>query len=118
MTLFKQERGLHNIFKLLMRSSLMTRVVNLKHEDCDIRICRPGQWGNPFHIGRDGARAQVIEKYREWIMTQPKLLAQLHILKGKRLGCLCAPLACHGDVLVELCERAENVERTGINGAN
>jgi len=25
-------------------------------------------------------------------------------LKGKRLGCWCAPLPCHGDILRELCE--------------
>lgn len=82
----------------------MTKVVNLRHEFYDVRICRPGQWGNPFHIGRDGTREEVIEKYREWILTRPKLLIQLQFLKGKRLGCVCAPLACHGDVLVELVE--------------
>jgi len=82
----------------------MTKVVNLKHEFYDVRICRPGQWGNPFHIGRDGTREEVIEKYRKWILTQFNLLTQIHILKGKRLGCVCAPLACHGDVLVELVE--------------
>ena len=26
-------------------------------------------------------------------------------LRGKRLGCYCAPAKCHGDVLVELLER-------------
>lgn len=30
------------------------------------------------------------------------LLNDLHELKGKTLGCFCSPLACHGDVLVEL----------------
>ena len=25
-------------------------------------------------------------------------------LRGKRLGCVCKPKACHGDVLVELIE--------------
>lgn len=81
-----------------------TRVVNLRSEFCDVEICRPGQFGNPFIIGRDGDRATVIEKYKEWIKTQPKLLAQLPMLKGKRLGCYCAPLPCHGDVLVEMVE--------------
>jgi hypothetical protein len=79
-----------------------TFVINLRYEDCDIRICRPGQWGNPFRIGHDGTRKEVIEKYRKWILTQPKLLAQLYILKGKRLGCWCKPLPCHGDVLKEM----------------
>lgn len=43
-----------------------TRVVNINHgEFCDVKICRFGQWGNPFRIGRDGDRNEVIEKYRE-----------------------------------------------------
>ena len=86
---------------------MTTRVVNVKYEDYDVRICRPGQWGNPFYIGTDGTRAQVIEKYREWIMTQPQLLTQLPMLIGQRLGCYCTPLACHGDVLAELCNQEE-----------
>jgi hypothetical protein len=61
-------------------------------------------WGNPFKVGRDGTREEVIEKFRHWIQEQPFLMSQLHILKGKRLGCYCAPLPCHGDVLVELAE--------------
>lgn len=81
-----------------------TKVVNLRHDFCDVEICRPGQWGNPFLIGRDGTRAEVIEKYREWILTQPHLLAQLPMLRGKRLGCYCAPAPCHGDILIELIE--------------
>jgi hypothetical protein len=81
--------------------------VNLRYEFCDVEICRPGQWGNPFILGRDGTREAVIEKYREWIKTQPQLLAQLGWLKGQRLGCYCAPLPCHGDVLVELVEKID-----------
>lgn len=78
------------------------RVVNISNERCDVYIGRGGIWGNPFKIGRDGTRRDVIRKYRSWIATQPQLLAQLHTLHGKSLGCYCAPLPCHGDVLVEL----------------
>ena len=60
-------------------------------------------WGNPFHIGPD-SREEVIEKFRRWILGQPQLLARLPELKGKRLGCWCKPLACHGDVLAELAD--------------
>lgn len=70
----------------------------------DVYIGRPSKWGNPFAIGRDGTREQVIEKYRGWVMSQPHLMGALSQLKGKRLGCWCAPLACHGDVLKELAE--------------
>lgn len=82
----------------------MTTVVNMRDDFYDVSITRPGQWGNPFIIGVDGTHLEVIVKYREWIMTQPQLLAQLPMLKGKRLGCLCKPLPCHGDVLKELAE--------------
>ena len=82
----------------------MTKVVHCKREKYDIYIGRPSKWGNPFTMGRDGTREQVIEKYRRWIMTQPELLAALPELKGQVLGCWCKPKACHGDVLAELAD--------------
>lgn len=82
----------------------MNRVVHVKRDPYDVYIGRPGKWGNPFQIGRDGTREEVIRKYREWIMTQPELLAALPELRGKVLGCWCKPAACHGDVLKELAE--------------
>jgi hypothetical protein len=83
-------------------------VVHCKKAFYDVYIGRPSKWGNPFEIGRDGTRYEVIEKYRVWIQSQPKLLADLGELKGKVLGCFCAPLACHGDVLEQLAnERGE-----------
>jgi len=80
----------------------MTRVVHCKRAPYDVYIGRPSKWGNPFEIGRDGTREQVIEKYRAWILTQPHLMAALPELRGKVLGCWCAPKACHGDVLAKL----------------
>lgn len=79
-----------------------TRVVHCKRERYDVLIGRPSKWGNPFQIGKDGTREEVIAKYREWIQGQPELLAALPELQGKTLGCWCAPKPCHGDVLVEL----------------
>lgn len=79
----------------------------------DVYIGRPGPWGNPFVIGRDGDRAQVIAKYRTWLLNgvhknAPPAAAwayyHLYQLKGKTLVCWCAPEACHGDVLAELAE--------------
>ena len=46
-----------------MTSTRTTRVVHCKREPFDIYIGRPSKWGNPFVIGRDGNREQVIEKY-------------------------------------------------------
>jgi hypothetical protein len=72
----------------------------------DVYIGRPSKWGNPFVIGKDGDRSQVIAKYRAWVVTQPHLMTALPELKGKVLACFCAPLACHGDVLAELASKS------------
>ena len=81
-----------------------TRVVHLKKEPYDIRIDRATEFGNPFVIGRDGTRAEVILKYAEWVKTQPNILARLSELRGNTLGCWCKPLACHGDVLAAMAD--------------
>jgi len=78
------------------------RVVHCKQEAYDVYIGRPSKWGNPFAIGKDSTREQVIAKYRHWLISQTALIAALPELKGKTLGCWCAPQACHGDVLAEL----------------
>ena len=62
-----------------------------------------GRWGNPFVIGKDGTREEVIAKYREWLLAQPDLVAAARReLRGKDLLCFCAPKPCHGDVLLEV----------------
>lgn len=84
---------------------MTTHVVHWRKDPCDVRIDRGTIWGNPFHIGPDGTRSQVIAKYRAWILTQPQLLARLSELRGKTLGCWCKPAhLCHGDVLAELAD--------------
>lgn len=85
----------------------MTTVVHCKRDEYDVYVGRGSIWGNPFRIGRfplvnDGTRAEVIEKYEAYIRGRPDLLEQLPSLVGKRLGCYCYPLACHGDVLIKL----------------
>lgn len=81
------------------------KVVNCSKERCDVYIGRPSKWGNPFVIGKNGDRAEVIEKYRWWLMHSPELIDALPELKGKTLGCHCAPLPCHGDILLEMAEK-------------
>lgn len=69
----------------------------------DVYIGRPSKWGNPFVIGRDGDRAEVIAKYEAWLLSRPALMESARReLRGKRLGCYCAPLPCHGDVLARI----------------
>ena len=77
-------------------------VVHCKQSTYDVYIGRPSKWGNPFTIGVDGNRSEVIQKYRIWIKDQPDLLNELSELEGKTLGCWCSPKACHGDVLFEM----------------
>ena len=69
------------------------------------------KWGNPyshqvssFARYRVNTREEAIAAFREWIKTQPKLLAALDELKGQTLGCWCKPKKCHGDVLAELAD--------------
>jgi Domain of unknown function (DUF4326) len=61
-------------------------------------------WGNPFRIGKDGTREEVIAKFEAHILASPRLLARVHTLKGKRLCCWCAPKPWHGDVLARLAD--------------
>ena len=81
----------------------MTSVVHCKRDPYDVYIGRPGPYGNPFTIGKDGNREEVVEKYAEWVLTQPELLATIRTeLNGQVLGCFCAPKLCNGDIIVEL----------------
>jgi hypothetical protein len=91
----------------------MTTVVHCKgnktsHADY-VYIGRPSPWGNPFIIGRDGDRDQVITKFNNWINISKDPHAQwirdnIEQLRGKTLGCWCKPHACHGDVYLDILE--------------
>jgi len=92
---------------VIRTTTTTTRIVHCTKEPFDIYIGRPSKWGNTFKIGKDGSREHVIQKYRDWILANPNLMAQLPLeLKGKTLGCWCKPNACHGDVLAELADEA------------
>lgn len=73
-----------------------------------VNIMRGTPYGNPFVMGTHGDRAEVVEKFRQFLwgvirydVTWQDAVLELH---GKDLMCCCAPLPCHGDVL----ERASN----------
>lgn len=83
----------------------MATVVNKRTSPYDVYIGRGSIWGNPFRIGPDGTRADVIRKFTDYAQAKydsgewtDDMIKQL---KGKRLACYCAPLACHGDVLAK-----------------
>ena len=91
-----------------------TIVVNVKTDEYDINIGRtPGKtlhFGNPFPLTSDKPedRQKCIQRFSDWLFgrrfqdLEPErrkwIIDNLHKLKGKRLGCYCKPLDCHGDV--------------------
>ena len=84
-------------------------VVHCKRSDYDVYIGRPSKFGNPYSIGKDGSRSQVIKKYKEYLLSNPKLLEDCKKeLKGKVLGCWCKPYPCHGDILAEIANSEES----------
>ena len=67
------------------------------------------QWGNPFVMRSKSAaeRKRVVDEYKVWLLAQPDMVARARKeLKGKVLGCWCAPLPCHGHVLAAVANTA------------
>jgi hypothetical protein len=63
----------------------------------------PYDWSNPYKLGRGTDRATIIGRYEtEHLAKRSDLLERIPELRGKVLGCWCAPEACHGDVLARL----------------
>jgi Domain of unknown function (DUF4326) len=97
------------------RSAVTPRVVHCRREPYDVYIgravpsygLRASKWANPFRIDRDGTREEVIAKYERWLRSRPELIAALPELRGRVLGCWCAPEGCHGDVLARLANDEE-----------
>ena len=90
----------------------MPKVFNKKTDKVPenaVYIGRPSIFGNPFVVGVDGSRAEVIEKYRRLLALNTSLREQvIKQLKGKDLVCWCSPKPCHGDVLIEIAN-TENI---------
>lgn len=79
------------------------KVVNLRKEKYTVYIGRSSIFGNPFVIGGNGNRQEVINLYKHYAKQNIELLkAIFNLPKDSILGCYCKPLACHGDVIIEL----------------
>jgi len=59
------------------------------------------KWSNPFNVKKYG-RKQCLIEYEKYIRQTPTLINSLEELRGKELGCWCAPEDCHGHILVKL----------------
>jgi hypothetical protein len=97
----------------------MPRVLNYKRDDLlpgAVYIGRPilglphSKWGNPYKIGRDGTREEVIDKFERHLYDSG-LINQIHELRGRDLVCWCAPEPCHGDVLLRLANATGSIRR-------
>ena len=77
-----------------------------------VYVGRPSALGNPFLVGRDGTREDVIARYRRWLRAQwrqrgaarrelERLAAKYQRDRQLTLLCWCAPLPCHADVVRE-----------------
>lgn len=69
-----------------------------------IYVGRPSTHGNPFVIGRDGTREEVVARYeqvfKKKIETDPKFVAATDALQtASALVCWCAPELCHADII-------------------
>jgi hypothetical protein len=78
----------------------MPKVLNKKkdfiHPDA-VYVGRGSPWGNPYRLGIDGTRTEVIDKFVKNVL--PDL--DVSMLKGKDLVCFCAPKSCHADYILD-----------------
>lgn len=89
----------------------MTTVIHVKdrtYASNEVYIGRPSIWGNPFKIGKNATREQVIKLYEEYLKKHPALMKQLPDLVDKVLVCWCKPEACHGDILAKYANELSN----------
>lgn len=78
-------------------------------------VGRTTVFANPFVIGQDGSREEVLAKYRDFLIAVPCLRALIRQrLKGQDL--VCSPQDCHFDVLLEIAN-AEEAEVSGERNA-
>lgn len=84
-----------------------TTVVNLNKSPYDVYIGRAGHgqsgyFGNPYN---ELSRTENVHLFREYfykrLKTDREFSKRVDKLRGKRLGCFCAPLLCHGNVIAE-----------------
>ena len=71
-----------------------------------VSIMRPSIFGNPFIIGKDGDRDEVVEKFKTYFLdkvandpTYRQALFELYE-SGDDIYCCCSPQRCHGDYIV------------------
>lgn len=93
----------------------MRRTKGWRKPEGVVYVGRPGKWGNPFPIGKEGPFGRVapdaagaVGFFRD-MLDDPEMRAaagypeDMSDLRGKDLGCWCRlGDPCHGDVLIEV----------------
>ena len=77
----------------------MPKVYNVHNCDAPsdaVYIGRGSLYGNPFHLGKDGTRTEVIKRFCDEILPNLDVSA----LEGKDLVCFCKPKSCLGDAIL------------------
>jgi uncharacterized protein DUF4326 len=90
------------------------RVVHCRREAYDKYVGRPSLLGNPFYIGPDGTREEVIAKHRKYTIERMEhdieFRNEVMDCKDKVLGCWCHPLPCHAWTYIELANQTSSKE--------
>ena len=71
----------------------------------EVSVQRSSPWGNPYHIGRDGTREEVIEKFRKLAYSAGQKVWRNRVhteLADKVLVCCPEGLSCHREILYEI----------------
>lgn len=104
---------------------MTTTVVNLRAEPYDVYIGRAGQgqdgyFGNPIRLANyynQTERERVLGQYAEYfnrrVDADVEFARRVLALRGKRLGCFCKPMRCHGDVMAAWIDSAICAEGCG-----
>ncbi len=76
-------------------------IVHCKKDKYDIYVGRPSKFGNKFKLEKEEDREKILKQYTKWLSEQSKEYHDMikTELKGKVLGCWCAPKPCHGMIL-------------------
>lgn len=93
------------------------RVLNKWKEDWPVgavNIMRPGLFGNPYQVGRDGDRDEVLKKHLDYLRKRIEFDQEFKLsvkqLFGHDLVCICKPFNCHGDNLKLVCEELNGTQ--------
>lgn len=92
---------------------MLTRVVNVRRDAYDVLIDRTSVFGNPYRLDGSApiARMRAIEQFRVYFSARMRddvrYREAVLTLRGRVLGCHCAPLPCHGHVIASYLDEEE-----------